>query len=137
MALIDTLEDPDRSVRAGAAQALGNIGRYAYPAIPALIRVLKDNDSTVRFHAIEALGKIGPASHPAVPALTAILKEKVSNERLNERSAAAVALNQITVSSLVHQSHVRCHSPDTCLSVHAPLKCSPIAEQSRYSRSLN
>lgn len=73
--LVETLEDPDREVRAQAARALARMGPRAEPAIPALIAALNDSDKEVRMGAARALGQIGPAAAEAVPDLIQALKD--------------------------------------------------------------
>jgi len=68
---IEALKDEDKDVRSGAAEALGEIGPAAKPAVPALIEALGDEDSRVPVFAA-ALVKIGA---DAVPALVVALKE--------------------------------------------------------------
>jgi serine/threonine protein kinase len=67
------LASGDSGTRWHAAEALGNMGGEAGPAVPALIPLLQDRVEVVRWRAAEALGKIGPAARPAVPALIAAL----------------------------------------------------------------
>jgi HEAT repeat protein len=74
-ALIDTLHDPDQSIRAHAAQALARMGPKAAPAVPELILALDDPDREVRQGAARALGQIGPDAEEAVPALIKALKD--------------------------------------------------------------
>ena len=52
-----------------AAEALGNLGREARGAVPALAAALRDRNDQVRWRAAEALGKLGPDAAAAVPAL--------------------------------------------------------------------
>ncbi len=52
-----------------AAEALGNLGRDARGAVPALAAALRDRNDQVRWRAAEALGKLGPDAAAAVPAL--------------------------------------------------------------------
>lgn len=73
--LVETLEDPDRDVRAQAARALARMGPRAEPAIPALIAALNDSDKEVRMGAARALGQIGPAASEAVPDLINAIKD--------------------------------------------------------------
>lgn len=54
------LKDPDPSVRAAAARALGRMGRVAASAAPSLEPLLADPDPDVRRAAAEALGRIAP-----------------------------------------------------------------------------
>src|SRR5262249_16706165 len=61
------LRDDDIYLRRGAAQALGEIGLEAAPAIPALRAALKDEWFEVRRAAAAALGGLGPAARAAVP----------------------------------------------------------------------
>lgn len=73
--LVETLQDPDREVRAQAARALARMGPRAEPAIPALIAALKDSDKEVRMGAARALGQIGPPAAEAVPDLIKAIKD--------------------------------------------------------------
>lgn len=56
--LTEALSDPDPQVRAAAAEALGNIGDVAAPALPELYILLRDADAEVRRMAVEALPNI-------------------------------------------------------------------------------
>jgi HEAT repeat protein len=92
--LIAGLGDEDSSVRADAAEALGELGDPQ--AVDPLIAVLEDEDVFVRLAAVEALGKIGEAS--AVTSLTKTLwrSETPSGESLADvQTAAATALAAI------------------------------------------
>lgn len=73
--LVETLQDPDRDVRAQAARALARMGPRAEPAIPALIAALNDSDKEVRMGAARALGQIGPPAAEAVPDLIKAIKD--------------------------------------------------------------
>jgi HEAT repeat protein len=55
--LIELTTDPDASVRAAAAEALGAGGRAE--ALPAVLRLLSDEEMFVRAHACRAAGDIG------------------------------------------------------------------------------
>ena len=74
-ALIDTLHDPDHSIRAHAARALARMGPTAAPAVPELIVALDDPDREVRQGAARALGQIGSDAEDAVSALIKALKD--------------------------------------------------------------
>jgi HEAT repeat protein len=74
-ALIETLHDPDNSIRAQAARALARMGPKAAPALQELIAALNDEDREVRQGAARALGQIGPDAEEAVPALIQALKD--------------------------------------------------------------
>jgi HEAT repeat protein len=59
--LTDALHDPDKLVRINAADALGEFGPNATPAVPALVEFLNaQNDSLVRSWVAAALKKIDP-----------------------------------------------------------------------------
>jgi serine/threonine protein kinase len=73
--LMGGLSEPDANARWKAAEALGNLGAQAGPAVPALVPLLSDRQETVRWRTAEALGKIGPAAREAVPALVRGLSE--------------------------------------------------------------
>ena len=88
--LVDALDDDDSSVRATAADLLGDIGSRADLTIPALARVLDDDEMWVRRNAVEALGVFGPAAEPAVPRLGAALSEDPS-DRVRHNAALAMA----------------------------------------------
>jgi HEAT repeat protein len=68
--LLTSLLDADYQSRKYAAQALGQMGRLAINAIPALAEAINDPDLTVCARAIEALGRIGK---PALPTLLAAI----------------------------------------------------------------
>jgi HEAT repeat protein len=74
-ALIETLHDPDHSIRAHAARALARMGPKAAPAVPDLIVALNDPEKEVRQGAARALGQIGPDAEEAVTALVKALKD--------------------------------------------------------------
>ena len=72
-ALIGTLEDPNWNVRGDAAAVLGQGGKAAEPAIPALIAALRDRHVVVRAGAAQSLGAIiaggGRGREAVIPAL--------------------------------------------------------------------
>ena len=72
--LIEKLKDPEKIVRAAAAQAIGEIGPPAKSAEAALIENLTDPIRFVRETAAEALGKI-KCSEKAIPHLEKCLKD--------------------------------------------------------------
>jgi hypothetical protein len=67
--LIDRLKDPDRNVRARAANALGLMGQQEEKIVPALIQSLDDQDQNVRCMAALGLSCIGKKAKAAVPSL--------------------------------------------------------------------
>jgi len=89
-ALVAAFKDSDSSVRAWAAEAVGNMGERAAGAVPALIGLL-DKDEAARNNACFALGQIGPAAKAAIPALRRALHDSSSDVR----GFAARALQKI------------------------------------------
>lgn len=77
--LIGLLKEGNNDVAWFAAEALGNLGGVAEPAVPALIESLNvgaDSDYLqLRVYAAEALGKIGPPAKAALPALQMAAKD--------------------------------------------------------------
>jgi HEAT repeat protein len=90
-ALSAALGDGEWSVRAAAADALGNIGVPARPAVPTLLRALGDDSMWVRRNALEALGTIGSAGGRVLPGLWAALQDEEHAVRRN----AAIALSKL------------------------------------------
>lgn len=62
--LVPHLENNDRRVRAGIANALGWLGEEAAVALPDLAKLLNDENDFVRAQTAESLAKIGEASLP-------------------------------------------------------------------------
>jgi HEAT repeat protein len=88
--LVKTLkEDKDPNMRYYAAQALGQFGPEARPAVPDLTAALKDDSKMVRMGAAYALGEI--KSPDAVPTL----QEATKDPEKEVRDAAAFALKQL------------------------------------------
>ena len=79
----------DPAERRKAAEALGQLGAGAYPAVPALIEALRDADAAVRRSAAQALSRMGPQADAAVPALTAALADP--NQGVRQSAAHALA----------------------------------------------
>jgi len=80
-ALITALRDSDARVRGLAAQAIGEIGSQASPAVPALVRLLSDRDEGSRNSACIGLAGIGPAARDALPALRKALSDSSTDVR--------------------------------------------------------
>jgi HEAT repeat protein len=76
--LVALKEDP---LRAGAAAALGTIGRPARDAVPTLCKMLEDPDPEARRNAATALGRIGPQTAEVIPALAKTLHDKDAGEQ--------------------------------------------------------
>ncbi|MEL7226958.1 MAG: HEAT repeat domain-containing protein, partial [Cyanobacteria bacterium J06576_12] len=89
--LITALYYQDSSIRAIAAELLGNLGPEAKYSVPALIGALNDSETTVRRQAASALGKIGPAAAVATPALVVLIEDADTTVR----RAAVSALKEI------------------------------------------
>ncbi len=83
----ELLDDPDASVRAGAAGFLGS--RRSKLAVPALIRLLRDPDGVVRRAAVQALGAAG--DRQALP----FLERAVGEGEPLLAEAALVAVREI------------------------------------------
>ncbi|MEM5947285.1 MFS transporter [Spirochaetia bacterium 38H-sp] len=83
----ERLSDPDESVRAEAAMALGRL--KAYSAVDTLVAELLDEDSPIRLEAARALGAIGDAR--AVPALI----KGLYSDRVDVQRACLSALADI------------------------------------------
>ena len=79
--LTAALQDEDASVRAWSAQAVGEIGLDAAPAVPALIVLLANPDEGSRNSACIALHGIGQAATEALPALRKALEDPSANVR--------------------------------------------------------
>jgi HEAT repeat protein len=80
-ALITTLDDPDFRARGLAAQAIGDIGAYAAPAVPALIKMLTSKDEGLRNSACIGLRGVGPPARDALPALRRALSDPSKDVR--------------------------------------------------------
>lgn len=61
-ALTQLLGDPHAAVRRNAAEALGNIGAAAKPALVALQKAADDADPSVQDAAAEAINQIDPTA---------------------------------------------------------------------------
>jgi HEAT repeat protein len=75
--LVKALDDPSPSVRAAAADALGNLGAAGKPVVESLSRHLIASNEPVVFvlrSLASALGNIGPPAVSALPALEQVLK---------------------------------------------------------------
>jgi HEAT repeat protein len=73
--LLRSLTDRKSSVRAEAAESLGDMKKSAPEVISALRACLKDKDNDVKSKAAEALGEIGKPAKEAIPDLWAIWKD--------------------------------------------------------------
>ena len=80
-ALITALKDGDARVRQLAAQAIGEIGHRAAPAVPDLVALLADPDEGSRNSACIGLAGIGSAATEAIPALQRALKDPSADVR--------------------------------------------------------
>ncbi len=74
-----SLEDKDASVRAAAANCLGQCDEPAEKAVPALMKLLKDDkDDNVKIGAAKGLGSMGPDAKDALPTLREYAADKKS-----------------------------------------------------------
>lgn len=89
----EPVHDASATLRAKAAQALGNLGPDAREAVPALIEALQDPD--VRTDAATALGNIGPDAKEAISALTEISQNKSGKKDKSFQAAVKEALTKI------------------------------------------
>jgi HEAT repeat protein len=74
-ALTIALQDPDLRTRGLAAQAVGNIGAYVAPAVPALVKLLASDNEGLRNSACIGLRGVGPPAKDAMPALRSALHD--------------------------------------------------------------
>jgi hypothetical protein len=74
-ALITALRDSDLTVRAWAAEDIGDVGPGAVEAVPQLVALLSDTDEGVRNDACLGLKGIGPVAKGALPALRQALSD--------------------------------------------------------------
>ena len=89
---IDDLAGADVTKRWQAAMMLGQLGREARAAVPALITALDDHDAIVRMWVAGSLGKMAPESAPALPRLQAL---RASDPDAQVRRNAALAVERI------------------------------------------
>jgi HEAT repeat protein len=88
---MNTLKDPDPTVRSNAAKALGQMENSR--ALEALISALRDTDASVRLSAAEALGVIEKNTSPKMdPRVVGPLAEALSDPDVRVRQKAAWAL---------------------------------------------
>lgn len=80
-ALIVALQDSDARVRQLAAQAIGEIGPKAAPAVSTLLALVSDPDEGSRNSACIGLAGIGPAAAAALPALRGALNDPSADVR--------------------------------------------------------
>jgi HEAT repeat protein len=87
--LLTRLRHADARVRAEAAYDLGQLGRAARAAVPALARALADPDAHVNLHAGEALARIGGHVVRALPVIRAMLRAKDTAVRVQAAGVLA------------------------------------------------
>ena len=87
--LVAELDHADWRVRAAAADVLGNMGRTARAAAPALGRCLEDSNMWVRRNAAEALGNMAPNDGEIIARLGIALGD--GDERVRRNGALALA----------------------------------------------
>ncbi len=92
MVLVKSLEGTENQVRAQAAQALGNIGAEAKPAIPALLKLLRDEQNDVTSGMLaDALAKIGPPAKQDI----GLLREAIKDPNTKVRAYAAASIGAL------------------------------------------
>lgn len=80
--LIEALDRPEPSVRLQAARALGELGSYASPAMPALVKTLGHDDvPMVRIAAAMAVSRLGSVATPAIPGLLSLAESPDADGR--------------------------------------------------------
>ena len=89
--LITSLGEGDDRVRELAAQAIGEVGLSAAPAVPALIALLSNPSEGSRNSACIGLRGIGPAAKAALPAL----RDALSDPSMDVRRFARRAIGKI------------------------------------------
>lgn len=89
--IVELLKHEDNDIRYAAATALGNLGRDAKSAVPALVKSLKDRDEEVRLAAASALGEMKTDAKEAIPSL----KELCKDENLRIRRTAVRSLGKM------------------------------------------
>ncbi len=77
----ERLANPDKEVRAAAAEALAKMGVHAKEALPAIETALGDRSQLVRYWAAVAVGGLGEKGASAAPALVPLTKDAVWNVR--------------------------------------------------------
>jgi hypothetical protein len=87
-ALQDGLNSPDPDVIRSAADALGNIGAQAAPAVPSLVKLITNGNEGLRRSAVRALARIGNLPNDVRPPLLLLLND--TNAFM--RAGAAIAL---------------------------------------------
>jgi HEAT repeat protein len=114
--LVEGLKDPDGAILGAAARTLGQFGRNAKTAVPALTEALRSKQqrwgmhfhvgfrAPVRIDVARALGEIGPNALPAVLSLNRMMNE---DEDQTARVWAAAAVARITPKDARSESALR------------------------------
>jgi HEAT repeat protein len=89
--LADALRDSRPAVRAAAAEALGQIGPAAQPAVSGLLDLTRDPEVEPRRRAAEALGRVDRQTSAAAGVLVPLLDDPATSVRL----AAVQSLGQL------------------------------------------
>jgi hypothetical protein len=98
-ALTEALGHRDDAVRAAAAETLGDIGRDASSAVPALVEAARDEVASVRMFAVEALGIAGQTNADSANGIAPALSDE--NERVRRNAGLAmVRLGQRAAGSI-------------------------------------
>ncbi len=115
--LMSALASGSPQVRLGAADALGQIGEPARPALPALGRRLQDSSVLVRVHVAEAIWEI----HQDLAAALPVLIDALKNEDRDVRAHAAEAMGHIgpAASAVIPVLVISSGDADPIVRVHA------------------
>jgi vesicle coat complex subunit len=86
------LDDKDASIRAAAAQCLGQCDEPSSKAVPALLKLLKNEkeEEAVKIAAARGLASMGSSAKEAVPTLRQIIKSSDKTSKLVKAAQTAV-----------------------------------------------
>jgi len=109
-ALLRSLQAHDPERRRGAAAALGEMGRDADEAVPALLSLVNDPLNSVRISGIQALGRIRSRPRESLGALATAITDTDAEVRI-EAARAAARFGQEAVEWLPHMKDSLVHEP--------------------------
>jgi HEAT repeat protein len=89
--LVELLKNESPAVRAHAACSLGEIGKPAKTAVPALVELLKDTDETVRRQVVKAVMRIRPGPAVTIPLCVRLLEDSDPGVRMRILNAISEA----------------------------------------------
>ncbi len=97
---VGLLNDPDSTIAAAAATALGRIQLQPHIVVPALTNALRDKRPAVRSAAARGLEYLQQAALPAVPSLLAALEDEACEVREAATNAIVVVAPQAATNFL-------------------------------------